>query len=428
MSINILYKKINQQKSPTKLLISNGNLSPSNRPTTVTYNTSTNVNTTSILENLQQQYQNYKQKIEQIQNTITEHFNSENIKITTNYNNINKILIEKKNLLITQMNLYKQNFIIQFDIVNNLLLNSYNTIFNKKPIVFDLQNKLEYDNFIEKYNNIKLPSYIFPKYNISEYLGYIEQNKFDKSTNSLDKNLMETGSSFYLIKNNNVKNVFNVQNGDNTSNLSNISNSKNKLNKEYLNNLIKKDINNKKAIKNDINFLKKNLFYKRGNSTKNLNQSHICNAHNETIQNNHLKNGLKNHFIENNKQSESIINEFHIKKLDIKSMKKSNLNKIKSGEKILTTATDNNNNNKKKRSYFSPKNKKYLDKKFSSIMKNENVTNTSIQKNKIKHISYYKNKKNNINDIKMGLKRGASSSTKCKRFCCDKKNIDVNSY
>ena len=236
---------------------------------------------------------------------------------------------------------------ISIDINKNLINNSSRKKINNKNnnnIAYKEKEIFKNINREEKENN---------SISINNLSNNMDSSLIDKKSNLnnndsfVDKQLVETGFTFFLINKNDVKNVFKQQDSEQSQNdLINISNSNHEIyNKEYNKEKVTKENNNKEN--NNINITYKNNNSRYGknrytnnniNNIKNINNNIInnnininfsnknnLNDGNKAINNNQNKNNYNNYQNNNNYYH---INNIHNNNNNQNNNNNSNLNKI----------------------------------------------------------------------------------------------------
>ena len=283
------------------------------------------------------------------------------------------------------------------DIKANSLLNTY---LNKH--IKNRQNKIEnekinteaQDNSINKNNN-NLDISLFDKKSVLN----------DGDSFMLDKQMIESGYTFYLINKNDVKNVFKQQ--DTEKNHNDMSNNKNNSiynykNESFINNLnninqIKKHnslINDKNIINNQLknnNILNRNnnLLNKINESKKKKTPYKLLNLidNNKEVNNYKKKENINKYKkIERTKETNSNFNYLKKNKSIIEHNIKSEDNKNKLGKENLCKMSNKRNNSIKR----------FYNKNNNIVLLNNNIRGNSLKNQKInnKNISYIYTNKN----------------------------------
>ena len=402
-------------------------------------------------ENLKNKYLNEKNKINQYFINSKKNIEEQINKVNNYFTNLISQLNEKKMQMIREINNKEKMNLKKLENIKNIFLISdekYNFINNEFYYINnELLTKGDYitfektkknflkliDNFFlyinknifnnnEIYNN-NLINYIFPKNNIFEDIfGKIEEKpinlnnnkKINKSNISpipdqketeneninsinnegdsfIDKQMVETGNTFYLINKNNVKNVFKQQDSDithtneiviNKDNNNYINNNKNNFILNNINNIneIRKNYYENKMSENKANNRNNNLLNKMNNS-KNKAPYKLLNITNNNKEGNNSKNKEKIKYNKINKTKE--INH-NYSNLNIKSED----NRHKIGKEKLNINNKRNNSNKK---FYNLKNN------YNNILRDNSL-------NKRDNISYIcTNNKNNSSLISNNL-------------------------
>ena len=331
----------------------------------------------------------------------------------------------KKNFLklIDNFHIYiNKNIFNNNDIYNNKLINyTYpNNNFSEKEKEENIFGKIE--EIPINLNNKKINSLFIPDININinksnqnkkekEKMGVESENinsiNINEGDSFIEKQLVETGNTFYLINKSNVKNVFKQQEND-------ISHNELAINKDNINYLNKNNfiINNI----NNINEIKKNYYKNKINENKNRNN--LLNKINNSSKKKAPYKLLN--ITNNNKEGNN-----HKKKEKIK-LKNNTSNSYLISNKSNLIIKSEDNRNKMGKEKLNKKNNSI--KKFYNLKNNHNSVIRGNSLNNRENISYiYTNNKNDSNSFSNNLINSYNKESQILTEINDKKKRMIES-